>query len=88
MVANVAGAVAWAGVMGTLGFFFGKPVAAILGHLGIWALVALAAVLILRFALRVWRSHRRRAPQTSPSATTEVGPPAELMAKPVVARVR
>jgi membrane protein DedA with SNARE-associated domain len=88
LVANVVGAVSWATVMGTLGFFFGKPVAAILGHLGIWALVALAAFLILRFALRRWRSRGRRAPQTSPSATTEVGPPAELMAKPVAARVR
>jgi membrane protein DedA with SNARE-associated domain len=60
LAANLAGAVTWATTMGTLAFFFGKPVAAFLSWLGVWALVALAAFLIARFALKRLRS--RRAP--------------------------
>jgi len=68
LAANIAGAVAWASTMGTLGFFFGKPVAAFLSQLGIWALVALAVFLILRFVLgRRW-SNRRETPQPPPAA--------------------
>jgi membrane protein DedA with SNARE-associated domain len=35
LATSFAGAVAWASTMGTLGFFFGKPVAAFLSQLGI-----------------------------------------------------
>ncbi|MBA4115861.1 MAG: VTT domain-containing protein [Rubrobacter sp.] len=61
--ANAAGAVAWASVMGTLGFFFGKPVATFVGHLGIWTLVALAAFLVLRFVLKRQWPHWRNTPR-------------------------
>lgn len=67
LAANFAGAVAWTSTIGTLGFLFGKPVAAFLSRLGIWALVALAVFLILRFVLgRQW-SNRRETPPTSSS---------------------
>lgn len=84
LAANVAGAVVWAAAMGTLGFFFGKPVTAFLGHLGIWALVALAAFLALRFALKRWRSRGRGMSQPPPSAAASTGP----LAKPVAVRAR
>lgn len=58
LAANVAGAVTWATTMGTLSFFFGKPVAALLGSMGVWALAALTAFLILRFTLRRLMRHR------------------------------
>lgn len=84
LTANVAGAVVWAATMGTLGFFFGKPVATFLSHLGIWALVALAAFLVLRFTLKRRRSRGRGTPQPPPSVTTATGP----LAEPVAARAR
>lgn len=55
LAANVAGALAWATTMGTLSFFFGKPVAAFLSTMGFWALVGVAVYLLARFALRRWR---------------------------------
>jgi membrane protein DedA with SNARE-associated domain len=66
LAANVAGAVTWATTMGTLAFFFGKPVAAFLSWLGVWALVALAAFLIARFALKCLRSRRARRRPSRP----------------------
>jgi membrane protein DedA with SNARE-associated domain len=60
LAANVAGAATWATTMGALAFFFGKPVAAFLSWLGVWALVALAAFLIARFALKRLRRRRTR----------------------------
>lgn len=73
LAANVAGAVAWASTMGTLGFFFGKPVAAFLSQLGIWALVALAVFLVLRFVLSRRWSNRRETPQPLPAAVMRFG---------------
>lgn len=71
LAANVAGAFVWAAVVGTLGFFFGKPVAAFLSSLGVWALVALAAFLVLRFALkRALRRRRRPRESRTPQPTT------------------
>jgi membrane protein DedA with SNARE-associated domain len=66
LAANVAGAVTWATTMGTLAFFFGKPVAAFLSWLGVWALVALATFLIARFALKCLRSRRARRRPSHP----------------------
>lgn len=60
LAANVAGALTWATTVGTLAFFFGKPVAAFLGSMGVWALVAIAAFLLARFALGSWRRARER----------------------------
>jgi len=60
LAANVAGAVTWATTIGTLAFFFGKPVAAFLSWLGVWALVVLAAFLIARFAMKRLRRRRTR----------------------------
>jgi hypothetical protein len=60
LAANVAGALAWATTMGTLAYFFGKPVAAVLSSLGVWALVALAAFLLARFAFGRWQRARER----------------------------
>lgn len=51
LAANAAGAVAWATTMGTLAYFFGKPVVAVLGSMGVWALAAIAVFLIGRYAL-------------------------------------
>jgi membrane protein DedA with SNARE-associated domain len=56
LAANAAGGITWATLMGTLGFFFGKPVAAILSSMGLWALALLALYLIARFLIR--RRHR------------------------------
>lgn len=81
LAANVAGAVTWATTMGTLAFFFGKPVAAVLSSLGIWALVALAVFVIARFAFKRIRSRKmqRRHPPAAPS--TEVARRAALPAR-------
>lgn len=84
LTANISGAVVWAATMGTLGFFFGKPVGVFLGQFGIWAFVALAAFLILRFMLRRRRSRGRLTPQPPPSPTASTGP----LAKPAAARAR
>lgn len=64
LAANVAGAVTWATTMGTLAFYFGKPVAAFLSWLGVWALVTVAVFLIARFA-RNGRLLSRRARRRS-----------------------
>lgn len=77
--ANVAGAVAWATTMGTLGFFFGKPVAAVLSSLGVWALVALAVFMIARFVFKRIRSRktqRRQPPATPPTEVVREAAPA------------
>lgn len=58
LAANVAGAVSWATTMGTLAYFFGKPVAAVLSSMGVWALVAVAAFLLARLAFGRWRRAR------------------------------
>ena len=60
LAANVAGALTWATTMGTLAFFFGRPVATFLSSLGVWGLVAIAALLLARFAFRRWRRDRER----------------------------
>ena len=54
LAANVAGAVTWATTMGTLAYFFGKPVAAVLSSIGVWALAAIVIFLVARFALKRW----------------------------------
>lgn len=72
LAANVAGAVTWATTMGTLAFFFGKPVAAILSSLGVWALVALAVFVVARFALKRYRSRKTRRRQPPPAPVTGV----------------
>lgn len=79
LAANVAGAVAWATTMGTLGFFFGKPVAAILSSLGVWALVALAVFVIARFdfkRIRSRKTQRRQPPATPPTEVVREAAPA------------
>ncbi len=60
LAANVAGALAWATAIGTLAFFFGKPVAALLSSLGVWALVAVGAFLLARFGFGRWLRARAR----------------------------
>ena len=60
LAANVAGAVAWATMMGTLAYFFGKPVATILSSMGVWALVVIAVFLVARFAFKRWQQARER----------------------------
>ena len=72
LAANFAGAVAWASTIGTFGFFFGKPVAAFLSQLGIWALVALTAFLVLRFMLGRRRPNERETPRPLPAAVMRV----------------
>ena len=52
LAANAAGGITWATLMGTLGFFFGKPVAAVLSSMGLWALALIALYLIARFLIR------------------------------------
>ena len=59
LVANAAGAVTWATVMGALAYFFGKPIMSILGSASVWVLVGLIVLLVLRWALRWWFSRRR-----------------------------
>lgn len=77
LAANVAGAVTWATTMGTLAFFFGKPVAALLGSIGLWALAALAVFLMLRFALGRLVRHRAEKRQTE-TALSDALPDEEL----------
>ncbi len=60
LAANVAGAVTWATTMGTLAYFFGKPVAAILSSMGVWALAAIAIFLVAHFAFKRWQRARDR----------------------------
>lgn len=60
LAANVAGALTWASSVGTLAFFFGKPVAAFLGLIGVWALVVLAVFVLARLAVRSWMRGRER----------------------------
>lgn len=71
LAANAAGAFAWATIMGSLAYFFGKPVAAFLSSMGVWALVAIAAFLLVRFTFGRWRRARERR-----LVENEVGPPA------------
>lgn len=52
LAANAAGGIIWATLMGTLGFFFGKPVAAILSSMDLWALALIALYLIARFLVK------------------------------------
>jgi membrane protein DedA with SNARE-associated domain len=54
LAANVAGALAWATTMGTLAYYFGKPVVALLESMGAWALAAVLAFLLARFAFKRW----------------------------------
>lgn len=72
LAANVAGAVTWATTMGTLAFFFGKPVAAVLSSMGVWALAALAVFVIARFTFKRLRERRIRKLQPSTATTAEV----------------
>ncbi len=74
LAANVAGAVTWATTMGTLAFFFGKPVAAVLSSLGIWALVALAVFVIARFVFKRLRNRGTRERQPTAAPTTAPAP--------------
>ncbi len=60
LAANAAGALTWATIMGALAFFFGKPVAAVLSSLGVWALVGIAAFLLARFAFGRWLRIKER----------------------------
>ncbi len=55
LAANVAGAITWATTMGTLAYFFGKPVAAFLSSMGVWAFAAIAAYLLARLVFGRWR---------------------------------
>ena len=59
LVANVAGAITWATVMGTLAYFFGKPIISILSSVGVWALIGLIVFLVLRWAIEWWLTRRR-----------------------------
>ena len=77
LAANVAGAVTWATAMGTLAFFFGKPVAAFLASLGVWALVVIAVLVAARFAAKYALARRARRRPVVPA------PP-----EPTLARVR
>ena len=58
LAANVAGAATWATTMGTLAYFFGKPVAAILSSMGVWALAAIVIFLVAHFAFKRWQRAR------------------------------
>ena len=75
LAANVAGAVTWATTMGTLAYFFGKPVAAILSSLGIWALAIIAIFLVARFALKRWQRAKERRLTASKAVRLAVVPP-------------
>lgn len=75
LAANVAGAVTWATAVGTLAFFFGKPVAAFLGSMGVWALVAVAAFLLARFAFGRWRRARETRLAARKALRPAVGTP-------------
>ncbi len=72
LAANAAGALAWATTMGTLAYFFGKPVAAVLSSMGLWALVALAVLLLVRLAF----GRRQKARRARPTAGTVAARPA------------
>lgn len=81
LAANVAGAVTWAAMMGTLAFFFGKPVAAVLSSLGVWALLALAIFVIARFAFKRIRSRgmrRRQARVVAAEVARQASEPARV----------
>lgn len=74
LAANIAGAATWATTMGVLAYFFGKPVAAVLASLGVWALVIIAVLVVARFAVKYALAHRARrrpvVPMPSPSSAT------------------
>ncbi len=75
LAANVAGAVTWATTMGTLAYFFGKPVAAVLSSMGLWALAAIVIFLVARFVFKRWQRTRERRLATSKAARPAVIPP-------------
>lgn len=82
LTANAAGGITWATLMGTLGYFFGKPVAAFLSSMGLWALALIALYLIARLLIRrrAWILGRlTRAPKTRP--VLPAPPEPELMAE-------
>ncbi len=72
LAANVAGAVSWATLIGTLSYFFGKPVVTLLGSIGPWALVGLVAFVVLRYAFGRLLSRRRRP--VRPAKRPRIGP--------------
>ena len=59
LAANVAGAVTWATTMGTLSYFFGKPVVTFLSSVSLWALGGLIPLLVLRWTFGWWFSRHR-----------------------------
>ena len=78
LAANVAGAVTWATTMGTLAYFFGKPVAAVLSSMGVWAFAAIAVFLVARFTFKRWlRSKEAKEARilASKAVRPVVGPP-------------
>ena len=89
LAANIAGAVTWATTMGTLAYFFGKPVAALLSSIGIWALAALVIFVVGRWALGRMVSRRRagRSPKQPLIEAPKVAAPVEVaeskLAEPV-----
>lgn len=82
LAANAAGGVTWATLMGTLGFFFGKPVAAFLSSMGLWALALVALYLVARFVIRrrAWILARLTG-TTTPASAPDLAEP-ELVPEP------
>ncbi len=75
LAANVTGAVTWAATMGTLAYFFGKPVAAFLSSMGVWALGAIVVFLVARYALKRWLRVREARLATRKTVRPAVVPP-------------
>ncbi len=69
LAANIAGAVTWATGMGTLAYFFGKPVAAILSSMGMWAFLLILTFLVARFVVGYWVRSRglKKVPKADPA---------------------
>ena len=72
LAANMAGAVSWATLIGTLSYFFGKPIIGFLSSIGLWALVGLVAFVVLRYAFGRLLSRRRRP--VRPAKQPRIGP--------------
>ena len=79
LAANVAGAVTWATTIGSLAYFFGKPVVTFLSSVGLWALVGLVVFVALRWALGWWFSRRQtRRPKPPGIRVAEIAAPEQI----------
>jgi membrane protein DedA with SNARE-associated domain len=80
-VYNALGAITWATAYGLVGFYAGKAAADAITKYGVWAALALVAVIIAFVAWHVVRERRRKAAPTAGGAADASGDEADIEAE-------